>query len=101
MAGQIIERGERTWLVRIYVGRDQQTGKRRYEGHTVHGTKKDAQTYLNGKMRERDLGTYASVQHTLMGALFDDLLADYKIDRNGPDPKVHSATAATGNPSLW
>ena len=42
--------------------------------------KKDAQTYLNGKMRERDLGTYASVQHTLMGALFDDLLADYKIN---------------------
>jgi len=80
MTGQIIERGERTWLVRIYIGRDQQSGKRRYEGHTVHGTKKDAQTYLNGKMRERDLGTYAGVRDTLMGSLFDDLLADYKIN---------------------
>lgn len=80
MAGQIIERGERTWLVRIFVGRDPQTGKRKYEGHTVHGTKKDAQTYLNGKLRERDLGIYASVQHTLMGALLDDLLADYRIN---------------------
>jgi integrase len=80
MPGQIIPRGERTWLVRIYVGRDAQTGKRKYDGHTVHGTKKDAQTYLNGKLRERDLGIYASVQHTLMGALFDDLLADYKIN---------------------
>ena len=80
MPGQIIERGERAWLVRIYVGRDPQTGKRKYEGHTVHGTKKDAQTYLNGKVRERDLGTYAGVTHTLMGALLDDLLADYKIN---------------------
>jgi integrase len=83
MAGQIIARGERTWLVRIYVGRDLKTGKRKYDGHTVHGTKKDAQTYLNGKLRERDLGIYASVQHTQVGVLLDDLLADYKI--NGKD----------------
>jgi integrase len=80
MPGQIIPRGEHAWLVRVYAGRDPQTGKRKYEGHTVHGTKKDAQTYLNGKMRERDLGTYAGVQHTLMGTLFDDLLADYRIN---------------------
>ena len=83
MPGQIIPRGEKTWLVRVYVGRDQQTGKRKYEGHTVHGTKKEAQTFLNGKLRERDLGTYASVTHTLVGSLLDDLLADYKI--NGKD----------------
>jgi len=81
MAGQIIQRGERTWLVRLYVGRVQ--GKRKYDGHTVHGTKKDAQAYLNAKLRERDLGTYASVRHTLVDALLDDLLADYKI--NGKD----------------
>src|SRR5215831_7709605 len=80
MPGQIIQRGERAWLVRVYVGRDPQTGKRKYDGHTVHGTKKDAQTYLNGKLRERDLGTYASVQKTLVGALLDGLLSDYKIN---------------------
>src|SRR5207237_8741187 len=83
MPGQIIERGERTWLVRVYVGRDQQTGKRKYDGHTVHGTKKDAQAYLNGALRERDLGTFAGVAHTTMGVLFDDVLKDYQI--NGKD----------------
>lgn len=83
MAGQIVAKGDRTWLVRVYVGRDPQTGKREYHGHTVHGTKNDAQTYLNGKLRERDLGIYAGVQHTTMGALFDDLLTDYQI--NGKD----------------
>jgi hypothetical protein len=80
MPWQIIQRGERAWLVRVYVGRDQQTGKRKYDGHMVHGTKKDAQTYLNGKLRERDLGIYASVQNTLAGALLDDLLSDYRIN---------------------
>jgi integrase len=80
MAGQIISKGERAWLVRVYAGRDPQTGKRKYEGHTVHGTKKDAQAYLNGKLRERDLGTYRSVQHIDIGVLLDDLLTDYKIN---------------------
>src|SRR5713226_1295748 len=58
MAGQIIARGERTWLVRVSMGRDLQTGKRRYHNHTVHGPKKDAQKYLNGALRELDLGTF-------------------------------------------
>jgi integrase len=80
MPGQIISRGERTWMVRIYTGRDPQTGKRKYDNHTVHGTKKDAQAYLNGKLREKDLGTYTSVSYTRIGSLLDDLLADYKIN---------------------
>ena len=70
-------------MVRIFLGRDPETRKRKYEGHTVHGTKKDAQAKLNGLLRDWDLGIHASVQHTPMGALFDDMLADYKI--NGKD----------------
>lgn len=85
MAGQIISRGERTWLVRIYVGRDPQTGKRRYDNCTIHGSKKDAQGYLNGKLVQRDMGVYVSVNHTLMGKLFDDLLLDYKINGKSYD----------------
>ena len=38
MPGQIISRGERRWLVRIYLGEDA-TGKRRYHNHTVRGAK--------------------------------------------------------------
>ena len=29
-AGQIIARGTGTWLVRVYLGRDSQTGTRKY-----------------------------------------------------------------------
>ncbi|HYE72528.1 MAG TPA: integrase [Blastocatellia bacterium] len=57
MAGQIIKRGENTWLVRIFTGRDE-SGKRHYHNHTVRGTKKDAQTYLTAKLREKDTGTF-------------------------------------------
>ncbi len=45
MAGQITKRGENTWLVRIFLGRES-GGKRKYFNKTIHGTKKDAQKYL-------------------------------------------------------
>lgn len=57
MAGQIIKRGERTWLVRIFMGRDA-NGKQQFHHKTVHGTKKDAEQYSNKVLRDRDLGTF-------------------------------------------
>ena len=41
MAGQLIRRGDRAWLVRWYVGRV--GGKRRYGSKLIHGTKRDAE----------------------------------------------------------
>jgi excisionase family DNA binding protein len=38
------------------MGRDPETGKKKYEGHTIHGTKADAQAYLDGELKERDFG---------------------------------------------
>lgn len=55
MAGQIIPRGNRTFLVRIYVGRDA-NGKRDYLNQTVRGSKKDAQIVLNKLLRDKDMG---------------------------------------------
>jgi integrase len=57
-AGQIIARGERTWLVRVFMGRDAESGKRKYHNKTIHGTLRDAQAYLNRSQRERDLGMF-------------------------------------------
>jgi integrase len=58
MAGQIILRGERTWLVRVFLGRDSQTGKHKYHNKTIRGNRRDAQKYLNGMLRDLDLGTF-------------------------------------------
>lgn len=55
MAGQIVKRGEKTWVVRIFQGRDE-NGKRRYVNKTIHGTKKSAEKYLTAKLRDKDLG---------------------------------------------
>jgi integrase len=64
--GQIVGRGRHRWLVRVYLGRDRETQKRRYHNRIVHGPVRHAQTYLNKVLREHDLGRQAaSVQLTL------------------------------------
>jgi len=45
--GQIIARGERRWLVRVYVGRDCEASKRKYHNRTIYGPLRQAQAYLN------------------------------------------------------
>ncbi|MGO8816302.1 MAG: integrase, partial [Terriglobia bacterium] len=54
--GQIIGRAPRTWVVRVYVGRDAETRKRKYLNKTIHGGLRDAQAHLNRMLGERDLG---------------------------------------------
>jgi len=55
LAGQLIRRGERTWLIRVYRGRDAK-GKREYVNRTVRGTKKEAERVLTKLLRDRDTG---------------------------------------------
>lgn len=53
--GQILARGERRWLVRVYLGRDRETCKRTYHNRTIHGSLRHAQAYLTKRLHERDL----------------------------------------------
>jgi len=55
MAGQIIKRGDRVWMVRIFLGRTSD-GKRQYQNQTIRGTKGDAQKWLNDALTKKDLG---------------------------------------------
>jgi integrase len=54
--GQIVSRGRRRWLVRVFLGRDHQTRKRRYHNRTIQGPARRAQEYLTKMLHERDLG---------------------------------------------
>jgi integrase len=54
--GQIVGRGRHRWLVRVFLGRDRETRRRRYLSRTVHGPARRAQEYLTKMLRERDLG---------------------------------------------
>lgn len=59
MAGNIEKRGNKAWRVTVVVGRDERGEPVRHR-KLIHGTKKDAQTYLTGVLREVDLGRYVS-----------------------------------------
>jgi len=63
MAGQVIKRGEKNWVVRIFMGRDG-NGKRRYMNKTIRGTKKAADTYLNKTLTEISAGTFVESSPT-------------------------------------
>jgi len=75
-AGQIIQRGENCWLVRIFLGRDNQSGKRSYHNKTIHGTRKDAQRYLNAQLRDKDLGVFAAPTTEPLNDYLDRWLAE-------------------------
>lgn len=72
--GQIKQRGKQTYLVRVFLGRDSQTGKRQYHNHTIHGSKTDAQKYLNQKLRDRDLGLLVQSSSMTLNTLLDQWL---------------------------
>jgi len=57
MAGQIIKRGDKTWLVRIFMGRGG-AGKRRYMNKTIRGNKKDAEVFLSKTQTQISSGTF-------------------------------------------
>jgi integrase len=83
MAGQIVNRGERKWLVRVYLGRDGD-GKRTYQNATIHGTKRDAEKKLADLLTRRSLGPgLIDVERVTVGELLDDLERDYRV--NGKD----------------
>src|SRR5580658_10275328 len=80
IAGSIIPRGEDTWLVRLFVGRDAE-GKRHYENRTVHGNQGDAQDVLDDLRRDKPPGRLTIDKNLMMGDLLDDVIRDYKINK--------------------
>lgn len=81
MPGQLISRGKNIWLIRIFLGRDPQNGKKLFENRTVHGPKKDAERVMAEMVRERDLGhTELGAEKTTIATLLDDLVVDYRVN---------------------
>jgi hypothetical protein len=93
MAGQIYKRGERTWQVRIFMGRDA-NGKQIFHRKTIHGTKKDADRYLTAARREMDLGTFVEPTAMSVNEYLDSWLCD------APAHASHAAHP-TVTPGCW
>ncbi len=75
MTGQIVKRGDNTWYIRIFLGRDT-NGKRKYFNKTIHGTKKDAQKFLTAKTREKDLGIFVEPAAMPLNEYLDKWLSE-------------------------
>ncbi|HKR02869.1 MAG TPA: site-specific integrase [Pyrinomonadaceae bacterium] len=73
MAGQIIKRGDKTWLVRIFTGRDAQ-GRRSYLNKTIKGNKKDAETYLSKTLAAISTDTFIELSTLTFGEYLDKWL---------------------------
>ncbi len=56
MTGQLLKRTDGRWLIRIFLGRDPETGRRRYLNHPFAGNKKAARSKLTALLNERDTG---------------------------------------------
>jgi len=86
MAGQLVKRGDRKWLVRVPLGRDGENGRRAYHNHTVNGTKKDAERYLHDALRKRDMGALIEPARVNLGEFLDRWL------REAVAPRVRTRT---------
>ena len=74
--GQIIRRGTNTWLVRVYLGRDPQSGTRKYHNQTIHGPLREAQRFLNLKLQQRDNGPASRAAVMSLNQLLEQWLTD-------------------------
>lgn len=83
MAGQIVRRGEKTWLVRAPLGRASD-GRRLYHNKTVHGSKKEAQAYLTRVLRELDTHTFVQASSRSVSSYLDEWLSDSAARRVRP-----------------
>jgi integrase len=74
-AGQLIARGPRTWPVRVSLGRDRETGTRKYYNKTVRGSFREAQAYLNTKLQELGRGNLSRAAAIRLDHYLDQWLA--------------------------
>jgi integrase len=74
-AGQLILRGSHTWLVRIPLGCDPETGTRKYHNKTIHGSFREAQYYLNTKLQECHIGRLPRAAAISLNQYLDQWLA--------------------------
>src|SRR5882724_11738408 len=91
--GQIIARGERRWLVRVYLGRDSEMRKRTYHNQTVYGSLRNAQAYLTRRLHERDLSRgVEGLQRVQTGiAVGNDLGDSHRRREAATDSKARDA----------
>src|SRR5262249_10570259 len=76
MRGSITRRGE-SWFLRIYLGKNPETGKPIQKGISVQGTKKDAERELRKYLHDLDNGSYVNPEKVTVAEFLERWLKDY------------------------
>lgn len=74
MTGHIQKRGENTWRLHIFVGREPGTGKPIYQTRTFHGPKKEAERQLRELVRDYELGRVTEPSRQSLSEFLDQWL---------------------------
>jgi integrase len=77
MKGHLRKRGERSYEITLYLGRDPQTGKKQYKTHSVKGNKKKAESELTRLVHELETGSYVLPVKLSVGDFLEKWLLDY------------------------
>ncbi|HVC22356.1 MAG TPA: tyrosine-type recombinase/integrase, partial [Candidatus Dormibacteraeota bacterium] len=65
MRGHLEARGKDVWRAKIFLGRDDATGRQSYLTRTIHGTKRQAETLLNQLIVESGQGSNLDTEATV------------------------------------
>lgn len=77
MRGHIRQRSKGSWSIVIDVGRDPETGKRRQQWHTVHGTKREAEAKLRELLQSLETGSYVKPTKLTVGEWLEQWLESH------------------------
>jgi integrase len=84
MRGHITKRGKASWTLVVYLGRDPQTGKKRYHWQSVKGTKQRAEKELAAIINNLESGLYVKPTKTTLAAFLEQWLHDYVSTNTAP-----------------
>lgn len=84
MKGSITKRSKNSWRIRVDLGHDPQTGKRKQLSRDVKGTKAHAEQMLRATLTSLDTGTYVKPTKLTVGGFLDRWLRDYAWSNLAP-----------------
>ncbi len=77
MRGHITQRAKGSWSIKVSIGKDNTTGKYKYQWFTVKGGKKNAEKRLSEILHQLDTGSYMKPGKTTLTEYLERWLADY------------------------
>lgn len=84
MKGHIKQRSKGSWTIWVDIGRDPETGKRKQQALTIHGSKKDAERELRAILTRIEGGAHVKPAKITVGEYLKSWLRDYVATNTAP-----------------